>query len=238
MTFDYGSEGHPVIEPLRVVKATPERAFAELAYKEKLEDYETKQDQLPLPLCSFVRTDLTPDKSRFRVSKFHASYTNPPNMLYPRASTKDEIYRGCYPQPYNLTYQLDFWARYEATIDQIRVWLALAVRYLTYFYLPVNFSSLPGFGRFFQNQNVYVTFSGLQDASDLEPGAEQRIERVTSTLDVQGWFFFPEETQKTVLDGIVDVSITTEVGVDLDTVDPATLITERVEVKADVAEGK
>ena len=201
MQFDYGArEDAPVIEPLRVVKASPERAFADLRrdkdFSDTVREYEVSQEHVSLPIASFTRTDLTVDMMRFKsVTNRHAAFLR---------GDKDEIYQWRFPLPYNFTYQVDFWTRYESTLDAIRVWTALRFTGGNYFYLPVDFNEV---SRHYGVQNVFTQFGGISDTSDLEPGSEQRIERATMTLDVQGWILFPVEIAKTVLSGYIDVLI-------------------------------
>jgi len=204
MTFDYGQrEGPRDIQPLRVVKASPERAFA-VYYRDKefsgdITNYEELQDQIPLPIASFMRTDLTVDMTRFKsVTDRRVAYLR---------KEKDEIYQYRWPLPFNFTYQVDFWTRHESTLDAIRVWTALRFTGGNYLYLPVDLRDV---SRHYGVQNVFTQFGGLSDTSDLEPGSEPRIERATMTLDVQGWIFFPIEIAKTVLCGEVKVLVVPE----------------------------
>jgi hypothetical protein len=199
MQFDYGAREEDLkIEPLRVVKASPERAFADLRTDKDytLTDFEIAQEQTPLPIASFTRTDLTVDMLRFK------SVTNR-HVAHLRAD-KDEIYQWRFPLPYNFTYQVDFWTRHESTLDSMRVWTMLRMINGDYFYLPVDFNRVD---RHYNVQNIFTQFGGISDTSDLEPGSEQRVERATMTLDVQGWIFFPVEIAKTVLCGQIDVLI-------------------------------
>lgn len=204
MTFDYGPrEGPRDIQPLRVVKASPERAFADIRrdkeFSDNITDYEAAQDQVPLPIASFMRSDLTVDMSRFKsVTKRKHAYLR---------KEKDEVYQYRWPLPYNFTYQVDFWTRHEATLDVIRVWTALKFTGGNYLYLPVDFRDV---SRHYKVQRVFTQFGGLSDTSDLEPGSEPRLERATMTLDVQGWIFFPVEIAKTVLCGEIQVLIVPE----------------------------
>jgi hypothetical protein len=199
MTFDYGDrEGGPDIQPLRVIKSSPERAFADYTrdtnYADDLGEYEIAQDQIPLPIASFTRTDLTVDMNRFKsVTNKYAGHLR---------QSKDEIYQWRFPLPYSLTYQVDFWTRYESTLDAIRIWTALKFTGGNHFYLPVDFQEID---RLYKIQNVFTQFGGISDTSDLEPGSEQRVERATMSLDIQGWIFFPVEIVKTVLCGQIDV---------------------------------
>lgn len=195
MTFDYGArEDGPDIQPLRVVKASPERAFADLRRDKDFSDdvtpYERAQEQVPLPIASFTRTDLTVDMTRFK------SVTD--KRVAHLRKEKDEIYQYRWPLPYNFTYQVDFWTRYESTLDAIRVWTSLKFLGGNHLYLPVDFRDI---SRHYGIRNVFTQFGGLSDTSDLEPGSEQRIIRATMTLDLQGWIFFPVEIAKTVLCG-------------------------------------
>ncbi len=199
MQFDYGArEDELKIEPLRVVKASPERAFADLRTDKlfDLGEFEEAQEQTALPIASFTRTDLTVDMLRFKsVTNRHVAHLR---------KEKDEIYQWRFPLPYNFTYQVDFWTRHESTLDSIRVWTTLRMTTGDSFYLPVDFSSV---SRHYAVQNIFTQFGGISDTSDLEPGSEQRMERATMTLDVQGWIFFPVEIAKTVLCGEIDVLI-------------------------------
>lgn len=201
MEFDYGArEDGPDLQPLRVVKASPERAFADLSrdkgFSDDITDYERQQEQVPLPIASFTRTDLTVDMLRFK------SVVN--RRVAHLRKAKDEIYQWRFPLPYNFTYQVDFWTRYESTLDAIRVWTSLRFTGGNHLYLPVDFRDV---SRHYGIQNVFTQFGGISDTSDLEPGSEQRIMRATMTLDVQGWIFFPVEIAKTVLCGQIDVLV-------------------------------
>jgi hypothetical protein len=183
-----------------VVKSSPERAFADLRrdkdFSDEITDFEREQEQVPLPIASFTRTDLTVDMMRFKsVDAKRVSFLR---------KEKDELFQHRWPLPYNFTYQVDFWARYESTLDAMRVWTALKFTGGNHFYLPVDFRDV---SRHYGIQKVFTQFGGLSDTSDLEPGSEQRIERATMTLDVQGWIYFPVEIAKTVLCGQIDVLI-------------------------------
>ncbi len=201
MQFDYSAREDEIdIQPLRVIKSSPERAFADLTrdkdFSGDLGDFERAQEQIALPVASFTRTDITVDMNRFKsVINRHVAHLR---------QDKDEIYQWRFPLPYSITYQVDFWTRYESTLDAIRVWTALKFTGGNYFYLPVDFT---GIDRLYNIQNVFTQFGGISDTSDLEPGSEQRVERATMSLDVQGWIFFPIEVVKTVLCGQLDVLI-------------------------------
>lgn len=216
MLFDYGDAVDESIEPLRVIKASPERAFADIRDRDDvtLGEYERSQEQLPLPLGSFTRTDLTIDMARFK----SVTNTNPMAMggidKY-LSKDKDESYTHRFPLPYNITYQVDFWTRSESTLDSIRVWLMLHFPFGNSMYLPVDFREV---NRIYGVQNVYTEFGGISDTSDLESGTEPRLERATTTFDVQGWIFFPIEVVKTVICAQVDIYVVPDI-LDLD--DPA-----------------
>lgn len=205
MRFDYATrEDDERIEPLRVVKASPERAFADLRerFEETIDtgaaytDFEKDQEQIALPIASFMRTDLMVDMTRF----------NPNDVRKVDYLTQDqsEAYTHKWPLPYNISYQVDFWTRYESTLDSIRVWLMMQFMGGNFRLTPVDFRDV---SRFYGIKNVYTRFDGINDTSDLEPGTEPRIERATTTLEMQGWIFYPIEVVKTVLSGQVDVSI-------------------------------
>jgi len=199
MRFDYGAREDCIdIQPLRVIKSSPERAFADFRrdkdFSPDVTDYEIQQEQIALPLASFTRSDLTVDMLRFKsVKKRNTGYLR---------QDKDEIYQYRFPLPYNITYQVDFWTRYESTLDAIKVWVMLRFPHGNYLYLPVDFREI---SKHYAIQNVYTQFGGITDTSDLEPGSEQRIIRATMTLDLQGWIFFPVEIVKSVLCGQIDV---------------------------------
>lgn len=200
MRFDYAPrEEKPDIKPLRVVKSSPERAFADIrrdkSFSKDVKDFERKQEQIPLPIATFTRSDLTVDMTRFK------SVTNTRKVGFLR-SDKDERFTWRFPLPYNFTYQVDFWTRMESTLDRIRVWAALRFVGGSYFLLPVDLREV---SRHYSIQNVFTQFGGISDTSDLEPGSEQRLERATMTLDVQGWIFFPVEIVKTVICGQIDI---------------------------------
>jgi len=220
MKFDYGArEDGPDIQPLRVVKASPERAFADIRvdkdFSEDLGEFEVAQEQLPLPIASFTRTDMTVDMLRFK------SVIN--RKVAHLRQDKDEAYSYRWPLPYNFTYQVDFWTRYESTLDSIRVWTALQFAPGgNYRFFPVDYS---GMSMLYGIQNVFAQTGGLSDTSDLEPGSEQRVERATLTLDVQGWILFPVEIVKTVVFGQIDFCVVPDI---LDIDDPAAAADENI----------
>lgn len=209
MKFDYGSVDEPNIQPLRVIKASPERAFADIRDRRDVEltDYEEQQDQIPLPIASFTRTDLTVDMSRFKsvTNKNPVGIAGVDNFL---RKDKDERYVHRWPLPYNITYQVDYWTRNESTLDAMRVWTMLQFSFGNYMYLPLDFRSIH---RVYGIQRVYTQFGGISDTSDLESGTEPRIERATTTFDVQGWIFFPVEVVKTVLCTSVDLFLVPDI---------------------------
>jgi hypothetical protein len=211
MQFDYAArEDETSIRPLRVVKASPERAFGDL--RERFADtdtpytvFEGNQEQTALPIASFMRTDLLVDPTRF-----NPNFERKVDFL---SNEKAEIYQHKWPLPYNFTYQVDFWTRYESTLDAMRVWFALAFSDGgTYRLLSVDFSDI---SRFYGTKRVFTRFDGINDTSDLEPGTEPRVERATATLEIQGWIFFPILVAKTVLSSKVDILIVPD-DVDID----------------------
>jgi hypothetical protein len=216
MRFDYGSVEEADILPLRVIKASPERAFADIRDRSdtELTVYEESQDQLPLPIASFTRTDLTVDMTRFKAvtNRSPLNMAGIDNFL---RKDKDERFTHRWPLPYNISYQVDFWARNESTLDSIRVWLMLKFIGGTYMYLPTDFR---GIDRVYGVQNVFTQFGGISDTSDLEAGTEPRVERATTTFDVQGWILFPVDVVKTVLCTEVNVFLVPDI-LELD--DPA-----------------
>lgn len=183
-------------DELLVVFATPERAFAHA--QELLKDaVATPSDisNLPLPILSVERGDITFDNARF-----HGPKTLLRRMAY--STGGGTVKQALFPSPASWTYRVSVWAKYRTTLNQWAVWRRLQFpsneRNLDIDFSPVDET----WGR----KIIPIFDEGLTDASELEveDGAERALRSVQS-IRMDGWVFGPMEHVKTVLRVITEI---------------------------------
>lgn len=173
------------------VFATPERAFAQIksqiARRRGIQIEQIKT--VPLPIASLTRVTQSIDLSRYVRHRFNRLYYVP---------SEDKYIGMDRPNPWDMVYQVDVWARtFEALDDlttQINLWLRADE-----FYLTVNHP-------FPMNERIVLTqFQGMADNSRLNTGTEEkRTLRRTFTFVVHGWVVHPEIDADIVRQIIVD----------------------------------
>jgi hypothetical protein len=157
------------------VFATPDRAFAQMrsqiARKRNIDIEVVKNIAIPLPIISLSRITQKLDLSRYIRHTFNKLYYN----------AKDDIYLGMVrPQPWDMSYQVDVWARNIQDLDditaQIVLWLRADEMYLTVGHpLPMG------------ERIVLTQLTDVADNSKLDSGEEKRTLRRTFTFVVHGW---------------------------------------------------
>lgn len=157
------------------VFATPDRAFAQMrsqiARKRGIQIDDIKNMVIPLPIISLARTSQKLDLSRYVRHVF--------NRLYYRAA--DDTYLGMVrPQPWDMTYQMDVWARNIQDLDditsQIVLWLRADEMYLTVDHpIPMG------------ERIVLTQLTDMADNSKMDSGEEKRTLRRTFSFVVHGW---------------------------------------------------
>ena len=180
--------------PIIVTQATPDRAFANLVDQLVAMEWMTavqatawlesgrSMEQLPLPACTYTRSDPVNDTSMAGVAKFLHSATgvNDPNTGKP--------YRFQMPAHYKIEYVASFWCNKKFTEAALREWLYSQFgvfgchpneRLLTVFHNPP-----------FSPSHQSFRMEGFVDNSVLE-GSDQRYQRFDVTFNLRAWFIKP-----------------------------------------------
>lgn len=177
------------------VFATPDRAFAQMrsqiARKRNIDIEVVKNIAIPLPIISLSRITQKLDLSRYVRHTFNKLYYN----------AKEDVYLGMVrPQPWDMHYQVDVWARNIQDLDditaQIVLWLRADEMYLTVGHpLPMG------------ERIILTQLTDTSDNSKMESGEEKRTLRRTFTFVVHGWIVHgPQEAHivRKVVTGIYD----------------------------------
>lgn len=183
-------------DKLLVVFASPERAFGHA--KELLGDAAANaQDisNLPLPILSVERGDITFDNRRF-----HGPKTLLRRMAY--ATGGGTVKQAVFPSPASWIYRVSLWAKYRTTLNQWAVWRRLQFpsneRNLEIDFSPVDET--------WGSKIIPIFDEGLTDASELEAeDGSERILRSVQSIRLDGWVFGPMEHVKTVLRVITEL---------------------------------
>lgn len=162
----------PIYERQIPITPPPERAFASATSKVKIGGQEVKRATIPLPYMSIQLLDIVPDPTRFQSAGYRKiQYSHDTNQTY----------NISYPEPYDLTFQLDIRHKTNQEWHRImRAFHANRIRHSSaHIYVPIGL-----FGKQFH----HVEVEGPVDNSDLEPGDNRdRALRKTYTLIVKGW---------------------------------------------------
>jgi hypothetical protein len=169
-------------DPLTVVFATPQRAFATIqrmwAAKHGAERA-AKLTTLPYPVITVTRTAQRFAPERFQ--GFHAQF--------PRVQVSTDgmrAYNVVFPRPWDLDYQVDVLTRHRQTLNAIQMWLMEELTRETF--LTIDFTSVwSGYG----TKEIPIRGLDLTDNSDLEPEEADRELRLTLSVTARGWLFLP-----------------------------------------------
>jgi hypothetical protein len=166
------------------VKSTPMRAFS--TYKEILNNSLGQSntpidgsdiERFPLPFCNWTRGDVTPN-AELQQNSFPIR-----NIGFLDEDNKRRTAWSRYPKALNISYQIDFWTKYDTHMDYItqrihEQFLPVAVTYVRHPFAAKDFV-------------MTMHMESLTDNSDLEQGdTEDRLLRSTLTLRVEAWQFF------------------------------------------------
>ena len=148
-------------DPVRVVYATPERAFADFISPRV-------EGQVDLPVISMSLSSATFDPSRFRA----------PREIFTKTLVGDQWQLETRAMPYTLSYNVTVWAKFHNDLDIIGY--SLMSRFTPKSYLSVK------------NRASMISFSGMNDTSNLEPGQDaDRILRHDYMFTVEAWMDMP-----------------------------------------------
>ena len=148
---------------LPVLYSTPDRAVAKYFSP-------TVGGSPDLPMFTFTLTGAEFDQERWL----------PPFIEFNRRRIDDTWYIYRKPMPWSLTYNVTLIANHQITLDNI-TWLIFS-RFAT--------------GESWMNVNgipTRITFEGVSDNRDLEPGQETRILRYDYSFRVEAWMHLPFE---------------------------------------------
>jgi len=176
--------------PINAVFASPERAFARLSQLYG-RDRDYCDNRIFLPAMSIMRMDSIPAPDRYNYHNRVIIKRYPENDPTPEMNYRDAMFSES-PQPFDLLYMVDFWAKTRNTLNDLVNQVKLRFRN-NIDYMTVNF---PFRGEKFIGMRV----DSIGDASDLEPGDKDRMLRATMSFTVFGMFHRPLKTVRTVLD--------------------------------------
>jgi len=154
----------------------------------------TTPKTIPLPFASINRVSEAYDPQRFNNSYMYRVAAN---------SDLTEWYGMKRPAPYNITYQIDLWARNLKDLDALGNQLALRQR-ADEIYLTVDHPVIPTHDLSGTTQLYALTLlRGINETSEKEPGRNQRVLRRSHTYEVAAWKdYVPEQY------GVVETVIT------------------------------
>ena len=177
-----------------VVFATPDRAFATLGklLEKRYGDRADKIKLAPYPLASISRLSHTLDRERMvtRLQPFRGRrYT----------ADKRVMYDALFPLPWDMTYQIDFWAKTREPANLFMAWIqgeATPQGVLTVDMTPIDAA--------WGSKVVMFDVAEVTDNSVLEAEEENRALRYSVTLTVHGWVLLPLKANKTIFDAIAE----------------------------------
>ena len=175
------------------VFATPDRAFAQMrsqiARKRGIPIDDIKNLSIPLPIISLSRVTQKLDLSRYVRHIFNRLYTDPSTGTYLGMIR---------PQPWDMTYQVDVWARNIQDLDEIAAQIVLWLR-ADEFYLTVNHLIPMG------ERIVLTQLTDVADNSKMESGEDKRTLRRTFTFVVHGWIVHEPREARIVRKIVTDI---------------------------------
>ena len=176
----------PVQEDMKkvpVIFASPDRAFSSM--QEILGIEATKN--VPLPFVSVLRSRVRPDPLRF-----HGT-----NVFFRKLATTVDgtsTVSVPFPLPYDITYQIEYWAKNRETLNVLELWSATQFDGGFEMFIPIDFSQTPPWSG---TKNIPFENEGISDNSNLEPGTEHRTLRFTQQLTAKGWLVATSRTEIT-----------------------------------------
>jgi len=176
---------------LPCVWASPDRAFGQIrrqiARKNQVKESEVKT--IPLPIASLSRINQNIDLTRYVRFKFNRLKYVPTEQKYIGMDR---------PNPWDMVYQIDVWAKTIQDLDMITTQINMWLR-ADEFYLRVAHPSP------MDERIVLTQFQGMVENSKLDTGQEEkRTLRRTFTFVVHGWVIHPPDEYGIVRRIIVD----------------------------------
>lgn len=186
---------HLNAQSYHVVFSTPDRAFATLnqIFEKKLGERSDRVKIAPLPLASISRSTHRMDRDRLVPKQA---------LLRGLRYTVDRRlnYDVRWPLPWDMSYQIDFWAKTRETLNQF---MAMIQSDSTpQGLVSVDMTSIdPAWGK----KLVSFDLDEITDNSVLESESEQpRSLRVTCTLTLHGWLLLPMAPNRTIYDVLLE----------------------------------
>lgn len=184
---DFLNEGLPIKQDgkgVPVVMASPDRAFAAMQHLLGVDDIKN----IPLPFISIVRTRVQHDPVRF----------HGPQTFFRKIATSrggEFTYNARFPLPYDITYQIEFWAKNRETLNALELWMACQFVNGFETFITIDFTEVwPSW----KTKKIPFENEGIQDNSDLEPQGEHRVLRFTQQLTAKSWILGTIEEVKAV----------------------------------------
>lgn len=174
--------------PLRVVFATPDRAFAVAEELWGLDGHRA----VALPMSSVEQQEIVKDELRYR----NPNIKWRPGSIGYSDENKTEGNSAVFPRAYDLSYQIDFWSRTKETANAFKQWVLYEYALKKPAFLSVSFDGVwSGWGR----KLIELVSEGVSDTSVLEADEAPSEVRLTWTLTLKGWLLPEMTTTKTVL---------------------------------------
>ena len=187
--------------PLRVVFASPERAFA--TAKEVWGDETGDARTSILPMLSIERQDINYDPDRYRPEKAKMRS----HILGFQDETQETGNAASFPIPVDISYQADIWTRTRQTLNQIQLAIAQSILRHRPAFLRIDLSNI---WEEWSDKIVPLETEGFSDNSSLEQEEEEREIRSTWSFTLKGWVLPTLEATKTVLNTQVDTYMFTD----------------------------
>jgi len=176
-------------KPIRLIKSTPMRAFADYLCLLKEEDNPIASQledadslaRFPMPIVIMGRPSW----------EWRSDYGNSKSTVRRIGLSDDNLKTGWShaPRPLDITFTLDFYAKTELQMG----WIVTQIEKQFY---PLAYAKIPSAYRDVQDDPAYnrwmpIKHGGFQDNSELEPDtAGDRLLRQTLTITVEGYLFY------------------------------------------------
>ena len=209
---DWVQNGVPVKQdgkPPPVIFSTPHRAFAAMQHllKGELGSRVNDLKNIPLPFISITRTRIMYDPERF----------HGPNTEFRKLATSADlgsVYKSQFPLPYDVTYDVNVWAKNRETLNAYQLWSMLQFKNGFETFVSIRLDEVWASWR---TKSIPFETEGITDNSDLEPQEGHRVLRFTQQLTAKAWLLCEVEEVKAVHEILQDFYLVEDCTVDLQT---------------------
>lgn len=182
-------------DPIPVVMATPDRAFAAVATLLNIKGLAPNKipyKSIPLPFVSVSSGSIAFDPER---------YHGPVRINIGTTAGREESYQAPHPLPYNITYRVEYWSKTITALNSFKLWMAASFANGYEQFIPVDLSD---YWEGFRRKLIPITNDGLRFVGELEPEDGHRVLREIQEFTLKGWVIPPPIRTKNVHQIIVE----------------------------------